>query len=66
MTLSTEELDMVGCMDADKWAKYICKHNSVLDVDTMRASFAVAIMAGFDQGYDRGFMTRENLDKDAK
>jgi len=36
-------------MDADLWARELCKRNPILDVDTTRAWLANAIMAGFDE-----------------
>jgi len=35
--------------DADVWAHEFVKLNSASDVDTIRAWFACAIMAGYDQ-----------------
>jgi hypothetical protein len=48
-----EHLSLVGEFDADKWAKLYIRTAPPQDVDTMRAWFANAIMAGFDHNEKR-------------
>lgn len=43
-----EEVDLVGCFDAQVWAKEFCKCNTSSDEGTMLGWFANAIMAGYD------------------
>ena len=43
-----EEVDLVGCFDAQVWAKEFCKRNTSSDEGTMLGWFANAIMAGYD------------------
>ena len=43
-----KEVDLVGCFDAQVWAKEFCKRNTASDEGTMIGWFANAIMAGYD------------------